>query len=1156
MKMPGWVRTLAATLALGASAFAGPPEPLGCAGIQAGVCVHILSGRGADTAAMGADGTRIVHALSPNDEVTGRVRAAAHSRGLYGLVSVETRAKLGTLPYAKHLVNLVVVDDLAEATGRGLSWPEVMRVTAPGGVVLVGGTSLEQVKEMLARRKLTAAAVGAAGPWVRIVTARPEWMGLWTHGRKCDAGGTGLADGRHDPESLGTGDQWIQWIDAEHRPSDHGSMTSLVATERLFVSITNAETASYARDGLIWYAVDGRKRGYVLSARDAYNGVPYWTRPWRGTQFAVRQLAAQGQFIYTIEDGKLTGTDAASGTIRFAVSDGKPYVRDDDLYCGPGVVAMRRNDGEVTVFDARTGEKRWRHAGPATEVGADGALLFLRLTHGLPKNPSRSATPTNLRRELIAMDFATGKELWRRSAEQLGLGQAEMALSSAGQGCVVLVARGGTVIVLDGNSGGLVQRVSAEAVGDRPAACVTDGKLLVRGARAQFYDLRTGRALRPEPFGPPRPLGVWACGGGLLTKQMFLDELTEKQPAGERPTARHEFLGSCGVNISCIIGPAMANGLIYQPQQYCGCAGAAGKTTGLVASSEIGPVPPREAFLAPGDLERGPAYGAQAAGAAGAEIADADWPAFRHDGQRSCAGRGNVPDKLAIAWRRPLATKRPVSRIIAASWRGQHFHNTTITAPVAAGGLVLVALVDEHEVVAMRAATGEVAWRFTADARIDSPPTIHRELCIFGCRDGRVYCLRAVDGRLVWRRRISPVDQRICVYGQLESRYPVIGSVFVDGEKAYATAGLSAAVGVMWFAFEPETGKVLEYRQLPRGQFLNDVILRMPDASLWMNIARVGGRAAQALPGVEAPPRLPGFRQRVGLDPAVPSVRNPPRPPAPLRSTHSGVLQTIRTTATLCSGHGWLMLDRLRGKAWAWDGKRAFGFVAGTASAARASPKAATGPGAVDFAAIRGQAVIAVDTSKLDDQSAGALLWQQPLADVWAIACTPNQVVSAGPEVRRFEDAAARRAADLPTDSAPTSSPAASSPAAPTELTPETLERMAAETEAEQKRLDAMLQDKAKRLAALRKTDVPDYVPPGSDPLWKARDVWDRWQPVQQDPLRVRGIVRIFDAATGRPGASLSLPATPVQDGIAITGGRVYVTTADGAVCCLAEPAR
>ena len=133
-----------------------------------------------------------------------------------------------------------------------------------------------------------------------------------------------------------------------------------------------------------------------------------------------------------------------------------------------------------------------------------------------------------------------------------------------------------------------------------------------------------------------------------------------------------------------------------------------------------------------------------------------------------------------------------------------------VSAPVIAAGLAYVARPDAHQLVALDARSGEVRWRYTAIGRIDTPPTIHRGLCLFGSKSGWVYCLRADDGRMVWRLRAAPNDQRIVAYGQVESPWPVPGSVLVVDDVAYFAAGRQplADGGIRVFAVEPQSGRI------------------------------------------------------------------------------------------------------------------------------------------------------------------------------------------------------------------------------------------------------------------------------------------------------------------------------------------------------------
>ncbi|MFQ5811552.1 MAG: PQQ-binding-like beta-propeller repeat protein, partial [Armatimonadota bacterium] len=131
---------------------------------------------------------------------------------------------------------------------------------------------------------------------------------------------------------------------------------------------------------------------------------------------------------------------------------------------------------------------------------------------------------------------------------------------------------------------------------------------------------------------------------------------------------------------------------------------------------------------------------------------------------------------------------------------------------VVGGGKVLVAGVDAHTVHALDARDGKDAWEYTAGARVDSPPTLHNGLAIFGSADGRVRCLRAADGALVWQFEAAPRHRLVTAFGQLESPWPVPGSVLVQEGKCWFAAGRSSYIdgGMHLYALDPATGEVLQ----------------------------------------------------------------------------------------------------------------------------------------------------------------------------------------------------------------------------------------------------------------------------------------------------------------------------------------------------------
>jgi hypothetical protein len=137
---------------------------------------------------------------------------------------------------------------------------------------------------------------------------------------------------------------------------------------------------------------------------------------------------------------------------------------------------------------------------------------------------------------------------------------------------------------------------------------------------------------------------------------------------------------------------------------------------------------------------------------------------------------------------------------------GGHLSGVTV-----ANGKVFVARVDAHTIHALDVEKGEKQWRFTAGARVDSPPTIYNGLVLFGSADGYIYCLRASDGKMVWRFLASPVKLNTVAFDQLESVWPVHGSVLVKNGVVYAAAGRCSYLdgGIKLYGLNPVTGEVV-----------------------------------------------------------------------------------------------------------------------------------------------------------------------------------------------------------------------------------------------------------------------------------------------------------------------------------------------------------
>jgi outer membrane protein assembly factor BamB len=238
---------------------------------------------------------------------------------------------------------------------------------------------------------------------------------------------------------------------------------------------------------------------------------------------------------------------------------------------------------------------------------------------------------------------------------------------------------------------------------------------------------------------------------------------------------------------ACLYGVMPANGLLYAPQHPCACY-LETKLFGFnaLAPADAGPRVPAHIEDA-SRLEKGPAYRRDGA----ASVVEGDWPTYRGDMQRSGMAKSAVPASLKPAWEAKIGGR--------------------LSSPVVAGGKVFVAAVDAHRLYALNGATGNVLWSFAAGGRIDSPPTFHDGRVFFGSADGCVYALDAADAALAWRFRAAPVDQRTVAFEQVESVWPVHGSVLIRDGVLYCVAGRSMFLdgGLRLLRLDPQTGRKL-----------------------------------------------------------------------------------------------------------------------------------------------------------------------------------------------------------------------------------------------------------------------------------------------------------------------------------------------------------
>ncbi|MBM4018885.1 MAG: methyltransferase domain-containing protein [Planctomycetes bacterium] len=752
--------------------------------VRGGVVVHLGCGDGKLAAALGAAGDGyVVHGLDADAANVDAARRHVQSLGLYGRVSVDSYSG-GRLPYIDNFVNLLVADRPPPAM-----MDQIMRVLAPGGV----------------------ACIRTAGRWDKTVKPRPREMDEWTHYLH-DATNNAVA---HD--SLVGPPRHLQWVGSPRwsRHHDHmASMSALVST-----------------NGRIFYIMDEGPREsillpskWALLARDAFNGTILWKRTideWNtqlwplksGPNQLPRRLVAVGDRVYVTLgiDAPLSVLDAATGRTLRTVA-GTEHT--DEILLSDGVLFLlvaqapnkwkqyRPNSTYVWDNSGRANrEWAWDQADRwVMAVSPDtGASLWKKESRVAPLTlaADRQRIYFYDGEKAVSLDRKTGQQAWasepilRKQAFPTGYGPTLVVH----EGVVLVSVENSSMTALAAADGKKLWSAPHHRGGHMsPDDLLVIGGMVWSGAIANGADsgIFTGRDFRTGEVKsefPPDIKAYWfhhRCYRSRATDRYILCSRTGIEfvdVAAKRWSINHWVRGGC------LYGVMPANGLVYAPPHSCGCY-LESKLYGLnaMAAASAAREVPRDVPDA-GRLVRGPAYDEPPAAAAAA--AHDDWPAYRHDAARSGCAATDVPAGLKRAWQADV---------------GGRLSSVTV-----AEGKVFVAAVDTHTVHALDAASGKPAWTFATGGRVDSPPTVHQGRVIFGSADGWVYCVRASDGRLAWRFRAAPDERRMMAYEQLESPWPVHGSVLVLGDTVYALAGRSAFLdgGMRLVRIDARTGRKL-----------------------------------------------------------------------------------------------------------------------------------------------------------------------------------------------------------------------------------------------------------------------------------------------------------------------------------------------------------
>jgi outer membrane protein assembly factor BamB len=864
---------------IAAAARAGTAEDvLKASGVKGGLVVCVGCDDPALLVSLRADDAYLVQGLDTDPAKVEKARQYIADKKLYGKVSADTFDGK-SLPYIENLVNLLI---LPNAECR-LPNDEIVRVLAPRGAALVSPQSAIRIPQS-----------DVVGQWRVFHKPVPDDIDDWTHylhdpGNNAVAHDTVVGPPRHM--------QWLggpRWA----RHHDHVASMNAMVTEsgRLFYIMDEGATASALTPARWRLVARDAFNGVILWKQDIPDWVPTLWPLKAGPANLPRRLVATGGTVYAplgftapvsaiaADSGeRLREYDGSANTEEIIVAGDvllaliltRPIVVTDPspgnlVEAGKGQV----RDGRITkaplvnFYWNQAQSHRWfdsKRLIKAYQAGSGKLLWESAPSKVMPLSMAADSERVYFHdgEVIVALDRRTGKQAYRTEAVPV---RADRMFAFFGPTLVVhddvIVFAGGEKIGMawmgwEGKDQGQDSATAFDAKSGKKLwsaphpyggyqspedVLIADGLVwaadtAVGGHKGPWIgrDLRSGEVKKELP---PTVKTGWfhhRCYRAKATDRFMIPSRNgiEYIDINEKNWDINHWVRS-----GCLYGLMPANGFTYTTPHNCACHPQA-KLYGFNAlaaegqrsevggqRSEVGGQRSEVRGQRSERLEKGPAYAKATADkpANGSPIPrsairnpqSSDWPMYRHNAQRS----GCTPAKLG----HELAEKWTVS-----------LSDVKLSQAVVSGHLLVTACADTHAVFALDAMSGETRWTHRAGARVDSTPTLHNGTVIFGSRDGRVTCLRASDGELVWRFHAAPADRRMTAFGQVESVWPVNGSVLVQdlpapsdggqaGGEAFFTAGRSFFLdgGVRFYRLNARTGEVISEALFDKHQYAGE----------------------------------------------------------------------------------------------------------------------------------------------------------------------------------------------------------------------------------------------------------------------------------------------------------------------------------------------
>ena len=924
MRLSLIITVILSTLSLRtAPAAAGLPDPrelLAAAPVPGGLLVHAGTADAGWVISQAKAAPWVCAILATDPAAADRMRVAIEREGLAGQITVLSGLAAQGLPFAGNSVGVLAIESAWQAPAA-----ERQRVLRPNGVLLEAG----------------------AGGWKRGSKPRPAGMDDWPQWH----GDAAQNDGNND--SLVGPPRGLQWTAGSSHPNHLG----LRIGGQVAVSL-----------------VEGGVRAPIrLVGRDAFSGVQLWSQ----------ELDIQSQYSFLIDDQRaylLRKSDTPVPMEAFDLKTGAPTGRYDQGmtvrlidYSGranqgqqprqwpwpqalllDGVLVQRFGQS-LYALEAATGRRLWKADLAGDELfgytaAADGLVVG---AEGAGYGTANGYIPGFSRQGLhrvVARQLKTGQVVWTwqwsKPDPQLDPQVSHLAIGDGQVGISVLHRAKEAGLKIEGKwFRGWPMLINLDLkTGKENWAYVhkepQGGDWSAFGAQGHSYFrtyFHSGKQWmvefsRPRPYDPvagrlaDRTAEPWSynfrCHPGRTTAELAIGSLF----VGSFKDPDLAFFSEAGRS-PCDVGTFPANGLIYQSANGCPCH--AWLINDNAYTAELPPAP-----IAGDRLERGP--GKPATAPAGAWPAPGDWPMHLRDSLRSNWVETKLAAQPAVAWTvKPPVSSTPQAQI-ASEWRTMIAASGPFGSPSHAEGVIVLPAIHQQTLIALDPQSGRERWRARLEGRIDSAPTLYKGLVLCGTRAGWVYALNRDDGSLVWRFLAAPAGRHIVANGQVESSWPLYGTLSILGDTLWVNAGrhLATDEGVWWWGLDPLTGAVRKQARTGFGgewQKVSQMPLREDRGRQRRDptFGRDGGNAN--LPLASDGRRL--FTQGFGLDPVTGERSQPAnrafyeegQPIYAQPGMYGFVWAGDRITGGQQGQAAWF--GSMPAKAFAWQGRRAVGIA-------------------------------------------------------------------------------------------------------------------------------------------------------------------------------------------------------------------------------------